>query len=48
MYGGDLNGMFVAMCVFFIGVGIAVAGVCVWLIPWLWSLVKPWLHMVTG
>lgn len=48
MYGSSLDGMFGAMLVFLIAVGIAIAGVCFWLIPWLWSLVKPWLHMVTA
>ena len=28
--------------------GAVVMGICFWLIPWLWRMVKPWLHMVTG
>lgn len=28
--------------------GATLMGVLFWLIPWLWSLIKPWLHMVTA
>lgn len=48
MYGSSLDGMFGAMVVFFMVIGAAIAGVCFWIIPWLWSLIKPWLHMVTA
>lgn len=48
MYGTSLDGMLGAMCVFFLVVGAAIAGVCFWLIPWLWDMVKPWIHAVTA
>jgi hypothetical protein len=28
--------------------GAALMAIPFWLIPWLWELVKPWLHMVTA
>lgn len=29
-------------------IGAAIFGFFFWLIPWLWELVKPWLHTITG
>jgi len=47
MYDGLGNvfafGIVLAACV-----GAAVMGVLFWLVPWLWGLIKPWLHMVTA
>ncbi len=48
MYGDHISKSitaFMALCFIAGGVGFAI---CLWLIPWLWSLVKPWLHMVTA
>lgn len=28
--------------------GAALMAILFWLIPWLWELVKPWIHMVTA
>lgn len=47
MYGPDMDNLFIAMIVFFMVIGATIAGVCFWLVPWLWSMIKPWLHMVT-
>ena len=34
--------------VFAVVVGMAIMAAFVWLIPWLWELLKPWLHMITA
>lgn len=47
MYDG-LGNMFAAGIVLAIIAGGALVGVLFWLVPWLWSLIKPWLHMVTA
>jgi len=45
MYGdGMFRGLFTMLIVF----GVAIGGVLFVLIPWLWRLVKPWIHSVTG
>ena len=48
MYGDHIGKSitaFMVLCFIAGGVGFAI---CLWLIPWLWSLIKPWLHMVTA
>ena len=29
-------------------IGIAIGGVLFVVLPWLWHLIKPWIHSVTG
>lgn len=48
MYGNSLDGMFVAFGVICALIGGAIFAVAYWLVPWLWELIKPWLHMVTA
>lgn len=48
MYGDHISKSITAFMVFCFILGGLAVGVCVWLIPWLWSMVKPWLHMVTA
>jgi len=48
MYGAGFDGMFTAFAIICMVIGGAIVGICFWLIPWLWSLVKPWLHVVTA
>ncbi|WP_269058026.1 hypothetical protein [Xanthomonas translucens] len=40
--------MFTGMLVLAGLVGAAVVGFLVWFVPWLWELIKPWLHAVTA
>lgn len=28
--------------------GMVLMAVLIWLVPWLWSVIKPWLHMITA
>lgn len=42
--GRSLTAFFIICIIASAGLGAAL----VWLIPLLWSLVKPWLHMVTA
>lgn len=48
MYGNSLEGAFLAILVVAGVIGAAIMAAIVWLIPWLWELVKPWLHQVTS
>ena len=48
MYGSGINGAFTAMLVMAALAGAALFALLFWVVPWLWELVKPWLHMVTG
>lgn len=41
----DLFTGFVIICALF---GAAVMAVVFWVVPWLWSLIKPLLHAVTA
>lgn len=34
--------------VFLFAAGVAVACLLIFGVPWLWSLLKPWLHAITG
>ncbi|SOU10853.1 hypothetical protein LMG19145_01959 [Xanthomonas arboricola pv. fragariae] len=48
MYGNSFDGMigcFATACAL---AGGAIFAVAFWLIPWLWELLKPWLHTVTA
>ncbi len=47
MYGGT-GGWFIGAIALAVIAGAALMAILVWLIPWLWELVKPWLHAVTG
>ena len=40
----DLKGFFIMLIVFGVLVGLLLA----WGVPWLWGLIKPFLHMVTA
>lgn len=44
MDGGMFRGVFTALIIFGVGIGLTIAIV----IPWLWRLAKPLLHAVTG
>lgn len=48
MYGRSLEGMFAAMLFVVALAGAAVMAFLVWVVPWLWGLVKPWLHTLTA
>lgn len=48
MFFGDLGKAFVAFAVIGGLIGAAAMAVLFWAVPWLWGLIKPWLHMVTG
>lgn len=48
MYGNSFDGMigcFAAACAL---AGGAIFALLFWLVPWLWDLVKPWLHAVSA
>ncbi len=45
MYDG-LGNMFAAGIVLAMIAGAALMVVLFWLVPWLWSLIEPWLHLV--
>jgi len=42
------DNIFYGMAIFFVIVGAAIMGICFWLLPWLWHVAKPFLHMVTA
>jgi hypothetical protein len=44
MYGNMFSGLVTGMIL----VGVAIGGVLFVAIPWLWRLLKPWIHAVTG
>lgn len=48
MYSNSFYGLFLGFGLICAGIGAAIFAVLFWLIPWLWTLVKPWLHAVTG
>lgn len=37
-----------AMIIFLIAIGVAAGFVLFVVLPWLWDLLKPWLHGLTG
>lgn len=43
MPSSDLDKFFILLLVFGVAAGVLLA----YAIPWLWGLVKPWLHMLT-
>ncbi|MFA5662394.1 hypothetical protein [Castellaniella sp.] len=45
---GDLSGAITAFMVVCGVVGAAIMAVLFWVVPWLWGLIRPWLHAVTG
>lgn len=45
MYDGIGNAM-TAFAIIAFAAGAAVCGLLFWLVPWLWSLIKPWLHAI--
>jgi len=47
MYDG-IGNAFAFGLVLAVAAGAALMAILFWLIPWLWELVKPWLHMVTA
>ncbi|MEE7545754.1 hypothetical protein HF319_00690 [Xanthomonas sp. Kuri4-1] len=48
MYGNSLDGMIVAFGIICALIGAAVLAVLFWGLPWVWELVRPWLHTVTA
>ncbi len=48
MYGDAISKSITAFMVICAISGGLVAAFCAWAVPWLWSLIKPWLHMVTA
>lgn len=48
MYGDTLAGAFAAMLVCAALIGAAIFAVLFFGIPWLWEMIKPWLHQVTS
>ncbi|QXF03595.1 MULTISPECIES: hypothetical protein [Xanthomonas] len=48
MYGSSLDGMFIGFAIMCALVGATIFALLFWLVPWLWELIKPWLHMVTA
>ena len=48
MYGRDFTEMFVTLLILAALMGAAVTLVAIHAVPWLWSIVKPWLHTITG
>lgn len=48
MYGDAIGRAITAFGVFCLILGGVIVGVCVYVIPWLWDLVKPWIHAVTA
>lgn len=47
MYGGSGN-WFIGAVLLAMAAGAALMAVLFWLLPWLWEMVKPWLHAATG
>lgn len=47
MYGSGLDGAFAAMLAAAALAGAGLFALLFWVVPWLWELVKPWLHMVS-
>ena len=44
---GDMNPM-PAILILGAVIGMAIMAIIFWLIPWLWELIKPWLHLITA
>ena len=47
MYDG-MGNAFLAGLLLAAAAGAALMAILFWVIPWIWELVKPWLHTVTG
>jgi hypothetical protein len=47
MYDGLGNAMMGALIIFLL-IGVAIGGFLFWLLPIIWSWVKPWLHAITA
>jgi hypothetical protein len=46
---GFIDGrIFTAMMWFFLIVGLGIGAILFVFIPWLWRLLKPWIHSITG
>lgn len=48
MYGDAISKSITAFMVICAIAGGLVVAFFAWAVPWLWSLIKPWLHMVTA
>lgn len=48
MYGKSLDDAFIACVVAAAVAGGTIVAVLFWLVPWLWRLIKPWLHAMTA
>lgn len=49
MFSNDMfTGIMLAFGAICIAVGAALVAIVVWVVPWLWALIKPWLHQITG
>lgn len=48
MDGKMFEGMITALIVFCLVIGFLVGGVVFVAIPWLWDLLKPWMHAIAA
>lgn len=48
MYGSGLDGAFTMLIVAAGIAGAAVMALLFWVAPWLWGVIKPWLHLATA
>ena len=48
MYGNSLDNAILGFGIACAVIGAAIFAVLFWLVPWVWELVKPWLHTVTA
>lgn len=44
-FNADLRGCAVLAGIAMMALGAALA---TWVLPWLWALIRPWLHAITG
>lgn len=47
MYGNMFDGLFKVIFVVGLLAGGAIVAICFFFIPWLWDVLKPWLHAIT-
>lgn len=48
MIGDAIAQMFIAVIVVVAAITAAVTALLIFGVPWLWALLKPWLHAITG
>ena len=44
-FNADLRGCAIVAACILLALGAALA---LWVVPWLWALIRPWLHTITG